>query len=187
MKHQLFVLLVIILPIAGTSCNNNNESYKKVEKKTNLKHLIKTNQSNSSINWISLAELEEKIAQNPKKAIFLFTKKGCPYCKEMKETTLSDSEVIKLMNENYYAVMLDGKTKDSITFKGITYTNDAPIEEDPKSTWRHNLFAELVEPYNGGYYWPSTVILDRNLNKIKSFPGSQKPVQFKRLLLNYMK
>ena len=84
------------------------------------------------------------------KSHFFIHQKGCPYCKEMKETTLSDSEVIKLMNENYYAVMLDGKTKDSITFKGITYINDAPIEEDPKSTWRHNLFAELVEPLQWG-------------------------------------
>jgi thioredoxin-related protein len=119
--------------------------------------------------------------------ILFFTKKGCPYCKEMKETTLQDSEIIKLINENYYAVMLDGKSKDTITFKGVDYVNDASIEEDPKSTWRHNLFAELVEPYNGGYYWPSTVILDTKLEKIRSFPGSQKTPQFKRLLMNFMK
>lgn len=187
MKYQLFILLVVILPFASLSCNNTNKSSKEVVKKTNLQQLIKSNQSNSSINWITLAELEEKTALNPKKAIFLFTKKGCPYCKEMKETTLSDPDVIELINKNYYAVMLDGKSKEPITFKGITYINDAPIDEDPKSTWRHNLFAELVEPYNGGYYWPSTVIFDKNLNKIKSFPGSQKPAQFKRLLTNYIR
>lgn len=185
MKHQLFVLLVVILPFASLSCNNESDSSKKIEKKANLQELIKKNQTNSAINWISLEELELKIVQSPKKVIFLFTKKGCPYCKEMKETTLIDSEIIKLINDNYYAVMLDGKTKDPITFKGVTYVNDAPIEEDPKSTWRHNLFAHLVEPFNGGYYWPSTVVLDEKLNKIKSFPGLQKPAQFRRLLLNY--
>ena len=82
---------------------------------------------------------------------------------------------------------LSEQSKDTITFKGVDYVNDASIEEDPKSTWRHNLFAELVEPYNGGYYWPSTVILDTKLEKIRSFPGSQKTPQFKRLLMNFMK
>jgi hypothetical protein len=105
----------------------------------------------------------------------------------MKETTLVDSEVIKMINDNYYAVLLDGKIKEPITFKGVTYVNDASIEEDPKSTWRHNLFAELVEPYKGGYYWPTTVILDSKLEKIRSFPGLQKPAQFKRLLMNFSK
>ena len=70
MKYQLFILLVVILPFASLSCNNTNKSTKEVVKKTNLQQLIKSNQSNSSINWITLAELEEKAALNPKKAIF---------------------------------------------------------------------------------------------------------------------
>lgn len=185
MKQIITTLLVIILPFAVISCNENESKPKK--KKTNLKQVIKANNLYSSINWISLEELEKRAQTDPRKVIFLFTKKGCPYCKEMKETTLLDSEIIKMINDNYYAVLLDGKTKKSITFKGVTYVNDASIEEDPKSTWRHNLFAELVEPYNGGYYWPTTVILDSKLEKIRSFPGLQKPAQFKRLLINFSK
>lgn len=187
MKQIVVILMVIILPFAVTSCNEKSKKTTKQKKSTNLKQVIKSNSLYSSVNWISLEELELKMKDKPRKVIFLFTKKGCPYCKEMKETTLIDSDVVKMINDKYYAVMLDGKTKEPITFKGFTYVNDASIDEDPKSTWRHNLFADLVDPYNGGYYWPSTVILDENLNKIKSFPGLQKPAQFKRLLLNYMK
>ena len=185
MRQIFFTLIVIVLPFAVISCNENNS--KEVKKETNLKEIIQSNNLYSSVNWITLEELEFKMKKSPRKVIFLFTKKGCPYCKEMKETTLQDTEIIKLINDHYYAVLLDGKSKEPITFKGVTYVNDAPIEEDPKSTWRHNLFAELVEPFNGGYYWPSTVILDTKLEKVKSFPGSQKTPQFKRLLMNYMK
>jgi thioredoxin-related protein len=185
MKQFFFTLMVIILPFVVVSCNEIES--KKVKKETNLKQIIKSSNAYSSVQWITLDELNVKMKQSPRKVILFFTKKGCPYCKEMKETTLQDSEIIKLINENYYAVMLDGKSKDTITFKGVDYVNDASIEEDPKSTWRHNLFAELVEPYNGGYYWPSTVILDTKLEKIRSFPGSQKTPQFKRLLMNFMK
>lgn len=184
MKQIITTLMVIILPFAVISCNEKESKPKK--KRTNLQQVIKSNNSYSSVNWISIEELEKKVQTDPRKVIFLFTKKGCPYCQEMKETTLQDVEVIKLINDNYYAVMLDGKTKDPITFKGVTYVNDASIEEDPKSTWRHNLFAELVEPYNGGYYWPTTVVLDSKLEKVRSFPGLQKPAQFKRLLMNYI-
>ncbi|MDG1917570.1 MAG: thioredoxin fold domain-containing protein [Flavobacteriales bacterium] len=183
MKQFFFTLMVFTLPFAVVSCNENEG--KKVKKETNLKQIIKSSNAYSSIEWLSLDELDAKMKESPRKVILLFTKKGCPFCKEMKETTLQDSEIIKLINNNYYAVMLDGKSKDTITFKGIDYVNDASIEKDPKSTWRHNLFAELVEPYNGGYYWPSTVLLDTELEKIKSFPGSQKPAQFKRLLMSY--
>ena len=185
MKQLFFTLLVFILPFVVVSCNENTTN--QVKKEADLKQIIQSNNAYSAIKWISLEELEVKMKKSPRKVILLFTKKGCPYCKEMKETTLIDPDVIKLINDNYYAVTLDGKSKEAITFKGVTYINDASIEEDPKSTWRHNLFAELVEPYNGGYYWPSTVILDNNLDLIKSIPGSQKPPQFKRLLMNYMR
>ena len=40
------------------------------------------------------------------------------------------------------------------------YINDVSIEEDPKSTWRHNLFFELVAPTNNNHYWPTIVILN---------------------------
>ena len=185
MKQFFFTLVVFTLPFVVVSCNENTTNQEL--KKTELKQIIKSNNYYSSIKWISLDEIEMKMKKTPRKVILFFTKKGCPYCKEMKETTLIDPEVIKLVNDNYYAIALDGKTKEAINFKGVTYINDASIEEDPKSTWRHNLFAELVEPYNGGYYWPTTVILDTNLNLIKSFPGIQKPAQFKRLLVNYLK
>ena len=103
----------------------------------------------------------------------------------MKETTLVDTEIIKIINDNYYAVMVDGKSKEPITFKGQTFVNDHPNPED--APWRHNFFVEMVDPYNGGYYWPSTVLLDTNLEKIRSFPGSQKAPQFKRLLMNFIR
>ena len=182
MKHTIITLMVFVLPFAVVSCNQETKSK---NKKTNLKQVIKKNTLYSSINWINTEELDAKMAQSPKKVLILFTKKGCPYCKEMKESTLIDQEIIKLINDNFYAVMLDGKSKDPIIFKGITYVNDHPNPED--APWRHNLFAELVEPYKGGYYWPSTVFLNPDYSIIKSFPGAQKPPQFKRLLMSILR
>lgn len=140
-------------------------------------------QKKTKIRWVELSDVQELMAKKPKKVLMLFYRQNCPYCKEMKETTLQDPEVVKLVNDNFYAVMVDGKTKEALTFMGETYLNDHPNPED--KPWIHNLYRKYVEPYNGGYYWPSTVIFDKNLNKEKSFPGLQKTVQFKRLLKIY--
>ena len=92
MKQFFFTLLVFILPFVVVSCNENNT--KPVKKETDLKQIIQANNAYSAIKWISLEELEIKIKKSPRKVILFFTKKGCPFCKEMKETTLTDPEII---------------------------------------------------------------------------------------------
>ena len=98
MKQLFFTLMVFILPFVVVSCNENTTQ---IKKETDLKQIIKSNNAYSAIKWISLEELEIKMKKSPRKVILLFTKKGCPYCKEMKETTLIDPEIIKLINDNY--------------------------------------------------------------------------------------
>ena len=119
MKQLFFTLMIFILPFVVVSCNENTTN--QIKKETDLKQIIKSNNAYSAIKWISLEELEIKMKKSPRKVILLFTKKGCPYCKEMKETTLIDPEVIKLINDNYYAVTLDGKSKEAVTLKCVTY------------------------------------------------------------------
>ena len=115
MKHIFFTLMVFTLPFVVVSCNENTTN--KVKKETDLKQIIKSNNTYSSIKWISLKELEIKMKKYPRKVILFFTKKGCPFCKEMKETTLVDQEVIKLINDNYYAIILDGNLKKLLLSK----------------------------------------------------------------------
>ena len=183
MKRFLGTLFIAIIPFIVVSCDEQ----KKVKKKntTDLKKLIKANNAYAEIKWVKLDDLDEKMKENPKKIMIYFYRKGCKYCKEMKETTLVDPSIIKLVNDNFYAVMLDGKSKKPMTFNGVEYVNDHPAEED--APWRHNLFATLVDPYNGGYYWPSTVFLNEKYEKFRSFPGQQKTPQFQRVLQNMIK
>lgn len=182
MKSFLSVFLLVI-PFMVVSCDGNKKE--STTAKPDLKELIKANNAYAEINWISLEELDEKMKKAPKKVMVFFYRQGCPYCEEMKATTLVDKAIIKLVNDNFYAVMLDGKSKDPMTFNGVTYVNDHPNPED--APWRHNLFAALVDPYNGGYYWPSTVFLNDKYEKMRSFPGQQKTPQFMRVLQNMMK
>ena len=176
MKNLISVLLIVI-PFLVTSCNQkqNNGS------KTDLKSIIKSNSSTSSIQWVDVSQLETLMAKESRKVFFYFFREGCPYCKEMKETTFQDGKIIKTLNEKFYAVMINGRSKEDIVFNGITYKNP---EKDPKIRSNHDLHKVLVDPYQGNFYWPSVVFLNEKFEKLRRYPGLQKPEQFKRILSN---
>ena len=82
----------------------------------------------------------------------------------MKRETFSDPSVIKLINNNFFPVMINGKSKDPIIYNKKVYTNDKPNKDD--DPYFHNLYKELVEMKDGNYYWPTIVIINGNHQKI---------------------
>jgi hypothetical protein len=100
----------------------------------------------------------------------------------MKKEVLSDPLIIRLINGNFFPVMINGKTKNPITYNGKKYINDVSIEEDPKSSWRHNLFFDLVAPTNGNFYWPTIVVIDGKDKKVAQFSGFKSKPQLIRNL-----
>jgi thioredoxin-related protein len=135
-----------------------------------------------SINWIPLAKAEKLSEKYNKNMLLYFYRDNCDFCMRMKKEVLSDPQVIKLINENFFPVMINGKSKNPIVYNGKKYINDISIEEDPKSTWRHNLFFELVAPTNNNHYWPTIVILNGKHEKQRQFPGFQSKPQLLRNL-----
>ena len=136
----------------------------------------------NSINWISLSEGEKYSEKYKKNMLIYFYRNNCDYCKRMKDEVLTDPQIVKLINENFFPVKLDGKTKKSIKYNGKNYINDVSIEEDPKSSWRHNLFFELVNPTKGNFYWPTIVIIDGEDKKVAQLPGFRSKQQLLRSL-----
>ncbi|MFL2573385.1 MAG: thioredoxin family protein [Flavobacteriales bacterium] len=136
----------------------------------------------NSINWVSLSEAEKYSEKYNKNMLIYFYRNNCDYCKRMKNEVLSDPQIIKLINENFFPVKLDGKSKNPIMYNGKKYINDVSIEEDPNSTWRHNLFFELVSPTKGNFYWPTIVIVDGENKKVAQLPGFKSKQQLLRSL-----
>ena len=136
----------------------------------------------NTINWISLSEGEKYSEKYKKNMLIYFFRNNCDYCKRMKDEILTDPQIVKLINENFFPVKLDGKTKKSIKYNGKNYINDVSIEEDPKSSWRHNLFFELVTPTKGNFYWPTIVIIDGENKKVAQLPGFRSKQQLLRSL-----
>jgi len=103
-------------------------------------------------------------AKHKKDILLFFYRENCDFCEKMKSQTFSDSAVIKLINDNFFPVMINGKSKDPIIYNKKKFINDKSNPED--EPYFHNLFKELVELKDGNYYWPTIVMLNGEHKKI---------------------
>ena len=146
--------------------------------------LISFSQGNPSntINWLTLSEAEKYSEKYNKNMLIFFYRNNCDYCMRMKKEVLSDPQIIKLINENFFPVMLDGKSKKPITYNGKKYINTVSAKEDSTFRWRHDFAFELIATKNGSITWPSIAILNSQKKKIKTLAGFRSKPQLLRSL-----
>lgn len=70
------------------------------------------------VNWITLQELKEAYAKQPKPIIIDVYTNWCGWCRVMDKETYSQESVANYINENYYAVKFNAETKDTVEFDG---------------------------------------------------------------------
>jgi len=83
-----------------------------------------TAQPKESINWLSMDEAAKLAKENDKMIFVDIYTTWCGFCKKMDRTTFAHPEIVKYINENFYAVKLDAETRETIvvgeeTFKFI--------------------------------------------------------------------
>ncbi len=115
----------------------------------------------SEIHWMNLDEVQVAMKKAPKKVLMDVYTDWCGWCKVMDKKTFSDANVIKYVNENFYAVKVNAEQQDSIRFMGKWY-NYAPEK-------RANDFA--IELLRGQMSYPTTVILEENFQNPQPIPG----------------
>lgn len=75
------------------------------------------------IKWMSM---DEALAAQKKKAKPIFMDvytDWCGPCKMLDKNTFHDAEVVKYINENYYAVKFNAEGNTEVNYKGKKYTN----------------------------------------------------------------
>ena len=139
----------------------------------------------TEIQWLSIEKAEELAKKYDSDMLVFFFRKGCPECTKMKVETLQNLEIIKLINENFFPVTLNARTKATIIYNGKKYTNQQPKEDG--ETWRHDLFHELVLGGGHQYVYPYIVIINGEHQPIKYLPGFYPAIRLKRDLLQLIK
>ncbi len=115
-----------------------------------------------SVHWLSFEALEDSLAVRPKKVFIDFYTDWCTYCRKMDKVVFTKPDVIKVLNEQYYAVRFDAETNASITFGGRQFINDQVGES---RTPVHQI-AQLLALRGGKFTAPTLICLDEEFNVI---------------------
>ncbi|CAL2059017.1 thioredoxin family protein [Tenacibaculum sp. 190524A05c] len=126
------------------------------------------------VNWVSFEEALELNKKNPKPIMVDLYTDWCGWCKRMDATTYKNEVIVKFINDNYYAVKMDGEGKKDITFKGRTFK----FVQNGRSKY-HELAAAIL---NGKMSYPSTAFFNQEEQLIQSVPGYQAKEKFEKIL-----
>ncbi|MEM6628139.1 MAG: thioredoxin fold domain-containing protein [Bacteroidota bacterium] len=116
-----------------------------------------------AVHWLSFEELEDSLATNPKKVFIDFYTDWCTYCRKMDKVVFTNSEVINILNETYYAVRFNAESDSSISFGGQVFTN----EEIGRSRNPIHQITQLLAVREGKFVAPTLVFLDEEF-RVKS-------------------
>ena len=119
--------------------------------------------------------IEEAYAKNlikPKKTVIDIYTSWCGWCKVMDRETFTNPDVVKYINENYYAVKLDAESTKDIKIGGTVY------KYDPANR-ANNAAIQLLQ---GQMSYPSIVYLDEKFNMIQPIAGYRKALEFHQLI-----
>ncbi len=138
-----------------------------------------------SIDWINLEKAKKYAKKYNKNILIYFYKKDCPYCEEMNKETLQDKIVINLINQNFFPVKINSRTKDTIIYQNKKYSNQQPIQQG--SSWPHDFYREVAKMKNEQTTTPTIVLFNNDFEKITSFPGKQSKQLLLRRINKYIK
>lgn len=128
----------------------------------------------TKINWLTFEEAYALHQKEPKKWVIDVWTTWCGWCKKMDASTFSDSIVVAHINENFYAVTMDGEYKNDIQVEDRTYQFVANGRRG-----YHELPAELM---GGKMSYPTVVFLGDGLENLSAIPGFKNATDFLQIV-----
>lgn len=121
----------------------------------------------SEIQWVTLDELQELNKKEPRKVFIDIYATWCGPCKLMDKKTFADPSIVDYVNQNYYAVKLNGEGKKQVNIFGKSMTE-----------------AELAYAFQIKGY-PSTVFMTEELKPYQPVAGYIPAKEFLRMLKQF--
>lgn len=163
--------IVLLSAFLGTMISCGQEKTKDIKTAPKVE---KTEQKQESIQWMTMNEALEAQKKNPKKILVHFFAKWCPMCKRMEGHTYTNPEIVKYINENYYAVSFDAEGGESVDYQGKNYGNPTYNPNKEVRYGGNGSFNEFAR-YMGVRGYPTMVLFDENAQPITNFSGYIRP------------
>jgi thioredoxin-related protein len=167
MKRVLLLLLAITTITFTASAGDKNKKKPAADKKATAEAATE-----NEIHWMTLDEVQVAMRKQPKKVLIDFYTGWCGWCKVMDRKTYSNPEIIKYVNDKFYAVKFDAERKDTVAFLNKEYGFQPEI--------RANGFAALLLGSQMSY--PTTVFMMENFQNPQAVPGYQAVPQMEGVL-----
>ena len=126
------------------------------------------------IKWMSWEQAVALNKTTPKKFVIDVYTDWCGWCKVMDRETFTKPEIIKYVNDNYYAVKLNAEQKEDIIF------GDQKFSYVSQGRSGYHTFAASLLDNNMGY--PTLVYLTEKFERVVISPGFKKPEQLMKEL-----
>ncbi|MEO9953265.1 thioredoxin fold domain-containing protein [Nonlabens sp.] len=111
-------------------------------------------------------QLEQAFTKEDKPAVIFLHTNWCRYCKGMSEGTFGDSDLIKLINKDFYYVPFDAESKETIIFRNVQFG----YESTGVNTGIHQLAKELLSHSEDKSY-PVLLIINKDLEILYQYSG----------------
>lgn len=131
--------------------------------------------ADNEIQWLTWDEVQVKMKENPKKVWVDIYTDWCGWCKVMDKKVFSNPDVIKYMNEHFYAVKFNAERPEDIRFMGKMF----PFNKQQKVS---SLAVELMQ---GRMSYPTSVFMEENFQGPSPIPGYQ-PVTTMEVILTFL-
>lgn len=126
----------------------------------------------TKINWMGIEEAYAKQKITPKKILIDVYTGWCGWCKVMDRETFTNADVIKYVNQNFYAVKLDAESTKDIKLGTSVYKFNAANKSNEAA----------IALLQGQMSYPSIVYLDEAFNMIQPVPGYMNAKDFHQII-----
>ncbi len=168
-------MMALLLPVALTAGSRNKKKLSDGAVSQTAAPAAATATDEKEIHWMNIDDVQVAMKKEPKMVWVDVYTEWCGWCKRMDKTTFTNPNVVKYMNEHFYAVKLDAEQKSDIRFGGKMY----PYVADQRTN------ALATELLRGQMSYPTSVFMEANFMNPMPIPGYQD-VKTMEMLLKYL-
>lgn len=151
-KYAVVALLAVVMFTADSYASGNDKN---------------------GINWMTWDEVQVAMKKEPRKVWVDIYTDWCGWCKVMDKKTFSNPDVIKYMNEHFYAVKFNAEHNKDVMFQGTKYGMEGKTSK---------LAVKLM---NGKLSYPTLVVMEENFQNPQPIPGFM-PVDRMESIMKYL-